>query len=130
MERRQLTQRPYSLQDLFDLLAFVRRLKEKDFPATQLFALREVLEEGREQATLHFLYQYSRAKAGSNIKELLNDFWSNSKWCDKTFVPWHSKAQFDEYREFDTPIADIVEIYDFVPKGGKWIGEDESNVSV
>ncbi len=104
---------PYTLEELDRLLKQVRRGKEAGFPRSQLHALRAALRQGRQASALAFLYQQARARDA--VRNFLDDF--AQRWSDqaKETPPWReSRVLRGGAKEYRTPWADLVDVWDFV----------------
>jgi hypothetical protein len=117
LEKLEFTLRPYFREDFDKLLWFVKKLNDIGFPKSKLYAMRESLEKGRENSVLQYLYMMSRAP--DNEKRLLREDFRHAFLTDGIcLAPWGKVdvRQKDGYKctEYRTPIADIVEIVDFV----------------
>lgn len=117
-----LTARPYTLHELDGLLKTAATLKAVSFPRSQLYHLRQLLPKGRFAATVNYLYYTSRLspKHVEQLRSSLDDAWHMAKEP----VPWRlrttsrkagesSEAPVDQW---ETVLADLVEILDFVPR--------------
>jgi hypothetical protein len=117
-EKLLLTHSPYTLSELEDLLGDLRALQASAFPASQLHLLASALQKGRHAATLFYQYQLVRlSKTEEEQAQILIELgqrWSPAHSQDP--VPWtrtHSRGV-----KYQTAFADLVELYDFVPRNG------------
>lgn len=115
-EKLLLTHNPYTLSELEDLLNDLKALQASGFPTSQLRLLASTLQKGRYAATLFYQYQITRlAKANDEQAQILTNFgqrWSPAHSVDP--VPWsrtHTRGA-----KYQTALADLAELYDFVPE--------------
>jgi CRISPR-associated protein Cmr2 len=83
---------PYTLHELGGLLKTADALKESQFPRSQLYQIRSLLEQGKHTAILN--YRYFRIRLQSEQQKLLEK-WFEEAWCQaKTnggnIAPWMS----------------------------------------
>lgn len=83
---------PYTLHELGGLLKTAEALKESQFPRSQLYQIRSLLEQGKHTAILN--YRYFRIRLQSEQQKLLEK-WFEDAWCQaKTnggnIAPWMS----------------------------------------
>ncbi len=108
-----LYRRPYTLPELERLLEALAGLAKAEFPTSQLHSLAGSLEQGRQRASLFYLYQRSR---------LSDQHWAALQAVEaivpaqesKDPEPWR-KAAPDSGYGFSTSLRDVAELYDFVP---------------
>ena len=108
-DRLVLYERPYTLDRLQSLLDWARRFRSEGFPVSQLYGLRQVLEEGRLQANLYYLYQLSRMSREN--RGLMHDF---ARYCcshDAALFPWNKNEKSAGYMAYSTCMVDLLEIY-------------------
>lgn len=113
-----LTARPYTLHELRGLLRTADALTKARFPRSQLYHLRQQLPEGRFLSSLNYLYFTSRLspKHSALVRREFDQSWHDSS----DPVPWRRRrSQGDDAdpeapREWESVLADIVEISDFV----------------
>jgi CRISPR-associated protein Cmr2 len=82
---------PYTLHELGGLLQTVEILKKANFPKSQLYQIRSLLERGKHTAILN--YRYFRVRLQQGETELQNKF--EESWCkaltnDGNLAPWMS----------------------------------------
>jgi CRISPR-associated protein Cmr2 len=117
-----LYERPYTLEQLQLLLDWARKLKMEDFPMGQLYTLRSALEQGRMSATFKYLYQLARMKP--NERWLFKQFEAEWFAIDKSFVPWAKRITNTGCVKYTTPLADLLELYDFAEGGNAHASDD------
>jgi len=117
-----LYQRPYTIAKLDDLICWVRKFKESNFPHNKLKSMYEALYRGMSQAILDYVLITKRLPDSSvqnelTPKKVMMEFWK--KW-DRglNLFPWKKKEN-----EFSTPFLDLIELYDFVEKDKEASGE-------
>ena len=105
---------PYTLHELGGLIKTVEAFKKSEFPKSQLYQIRSLLEQGKRTAILNYLYFYSRLKKGkAEIKTNFEDAWCEAKTNDGNLAPW----MYDqENKLYETIWREIVEIYPFIEK--------------
>ncbi|NES19154.1 MAG: type III-B CRISPR-associated protein Cas10/Cmr2 [Symploca sp. SIO3E6] len=83
---------PYTLHELGGLLKTAEKLKESEFPRSQLYQIRSLLERGKHTAILN--YRYFRVRLKVDNQKLLKDNFEQA-WCkpltnDGNLAPWMS----------------------------------------
>jgi CRISPR-associated protein Cmr2 len=124
-DRLVLYERPYTLERLQRLLYWARKFDEEKFPQNQLYGLREVLEEGRMQANLYYLYQLSRMSREN--RKLMRCFANDWYAGDTAFFPWKETAKPAGYKAYSTPIADLLEIYELAAEAQNGSGNPDTD---
>jgi hypothetical protein len=106
------TQRPYTLDELTALVEHVRKFKSGNgaevFPRNKLNELYQALFKPRDQATFETMlvtWHLSRAQ-----RQKLLDFAADLGFRDQ--FPW---GHDDTEHTYSTALADLIELYDFVP---------------
>lgn len=103
---------PYTLADLRQLLQQVQDGKVAGFSASQLYALRDSLRQGRQVSALKFLYQQARARSDKHAAFLRDfaAFWSNQ--AEET-PPWYKSRDLRSgVVEYRTAWADLVDLWE------------------
>jgi hypothetical protein len=102
-----LTERPYTAPQLQKLLHYSRKFKQQNFPRKSLHAMYEALFQSKIQAQLITLTALVRAKR--EHRELGLQFFEDFgvHWGS---LPWRERP----YKQFSSPLGDMVEIYPFV----------------
>lgn len=128
-DTRRLTARPYTWHELGGLLATARALKAAEVPRSQLYRMREVLEQTRESgvvlSAIEYLYTRSRLRRGhaSALLEQVEWAWRGSAQGDtlaSSAPPWLRRADPRVADAgWETIWPDLVEIYEFAgrPEG-------------
>lgn len=108
---------PYTLHEISGLLETVKALKQSDFPRSQLYQIRSLLERGKHTAILNYLYFRTRLKKGKG--ELIEKF--EQSWCKPkdeanrgTLAPWMSLKRTGSPTIYETIWRDLVDIYEFI----------------
>jgi CRISPR-associated protein Cmr2 len=114
---------PYTLHELGGLIKSVQALKKAEFPKSQIYQIRSLLERGKQTAILNYRYFKVRLKP-ENSKRLKDDFedvWCKAKTNGGNLAPW----MFDsEEKIYETIWRELVDIYDFVSKNESEIKEE------
>lgn len=116
---------PYTLHEIGGLLATAKALKDADFPKSQLYQIRSLLERGKQTAILNYLYFRARL-SNKNAQDLLRSEFENA-WCkpkDKdnkgNLAPWMSLKEKKEDPEdkvtYETIWRELVDLYPFIEK--------------
>jgi CRISPR-associated protein Cmr2 len=112
---------PYTLHEIGGLLKTVKALKQSDFPTSQLYQLRSLLEQGRRTAILN--YRYFRARLNSKgdvLKQDFEDAWCRAKQNDGNLAPWISILKSENTQDttgatYETIWRDLVDLLPFTP---------------
>jgi len=113
----QLYAAPYTLHEIGGLIEVVKILKSSNFPRSQLYQLRSLLENGKQTAIINYRYFRVRIKDGqSELKEHFEEAWCKPKTNNGSLAPWMSTEQKDTKNRtiYETIWRDLVDIYDFV----------------
>lgn len=81
---------PYTLHELNGLIKTVGALKKSEFPRSQLYQIRSLLERGKNTAILN--YRYFRVRLKAENQQRLTSYFENA-WCqaktnDGNLAPW------------------------------------------
>jgi CRISPR-associated protein Cmr2 len=107
---------PYTLHELGGLLKTAKTLKQSNFPKSQLYQIRSLLERGKRSAILNYRYFRVRLKKEQQ-NLLLKDF--ESVWCEATtnngnIAPWLSvRNESSETTIYETFWRELVELEPF-----------------
>lgn len=112
-ERFVLTNRPYSIDGLDNLMQSVRTVKNSGIPRHLLRALYEDIFHSRFQSQLTGL----RVRHKDDHRGVWQEITSRLP-IDSEFFPWRRSVE-DGQVWWRTPIPDLVEIYDFVEASGR-----------
>lgn len=104
---------PYTLHELEGFIKAVKALKEANFPKSQLYQIRSLLERGKHTAIIN--YRYFRVRLKDNKSQLLKkefeEAWCKAKTNEGNLAPW----MFDpEEKIYETIWHEIVDLYDFI----------------
>ncbi|PSF37380.1 type III-B CRISPR-associated protein Cas10/Cmr2 [Aphanothece hegewaldii CCALA 016] len=104
---------PYTFYELEGLIEVVKALKNTDFPKSQLYQIRSLLEKGKHISILN--YRYFRSKLQESKSELIQksfeDPWCKAKTNEGNIAPWMYELKDHIY---ETIWREIVDIYDFI----------------
>ena len=108
--------RPYTLEDLRDLLRHIRRLKDADMPTSQLQAMYQALFEGEvkaQLASIATLGYLGRSKDKTRYNRLREFFERFGVQFDGQLPPW-DVARGKEEKRLVSALTDLVELYPFI----------------
>ncbi|QZZ23509.1 type III-B CRISPR-associated protein Cas10/Cmr2 [Leptothermofonsia sichuanensis E412] len=107
---------PYTLHEIGGLLKTAKALKEADFPRSQLYQIRSLLEQGKHTAILN--YRYFRARLAEDKQSLLRNEFENA-WCQPknpnnsgNLAPWMSLLSAGG-TTYETIWRELVDLYPF-----------------
>lgn len=116
-ERVFLTARPYTLPEIDRLLAGAKKLKGFNLAPGQLHQMRREFQNGRFPAIFYYLYQRTRL-GRLNEKHAAALAAIEAEWQmvePHGAAPWRYLPDArDGYREYDTPLIDMLGLFDFV----------------
>ena len=108
---------PYTLHEIGGLIETAKALKQADFPRSQLYQIRSLLEQGKNTAMLNYRYFRVRLKDGKQ-KPLLDTF--EKGWCQPkdpenngNLAPWMSLKE-DSNTTYETIWRELVDLYPFI----------------
>jgi CRISPR-associated protein Cmr2 len=113
---------PYTLHEIGGLLKTVQAFKNVDFPRSQLYQIRSLLERGKRTAILNYRYFSSRLTQGKDtIKQDFEDVWCSAKTNQGNIAPWmyeDGKRDPDKNEEsyYETIWRDLVDLFAFTEK--------------
>lgn len=112
---RRLTARPYTWHEFAGLLATARALRHSDFPRSQLYRLRRIVDDHPGTVATTMEYLYTRARLSERRREaLMHSFelaWQPAVATGRRpLPPWLPV----EHQSHETIWTDLVEIYDMV----------------
>jgi CRISPR-associated protein Cmr2 len=110
---------PYTLHELGGLLTTAQALKTSEFPRSQLYQIRSLLEQGKQTAILN--YRYFRVRlSDKKAQELLNrefeQAWCEAKSNNGNLAPWMSLQEEENKVSYETIWREIVDLYPFIAK--------------
>jgi CRISPR-associated protein Cmr2 len=103
---------PYTLYELGGLIEAVKALKVSEFPRSQLYQIRSLLEQGKETAILNYRYFRTRLKSREQkniLKTYFEEPWCQAKTNNGNIAPW----MFRE-KAYETIWQDFVDLYPFI----------------
>lgn len=106
---------PYTLHELGGLLETLRSLKDSNFPLSQLYQIRSLLERGKRTSILN--YRYFRVRLSEDKQKILKEQFENS-WCepetnDGNLAPWLTPRREAEKTTYETIWRELVELLPF-----------------
>ncbi|BAU44927.1 type III-B CRISPR-associated protein Cas10/Cmr2 [Leptolyngbya sp. O-77] len=111
---------PYTLHEIGGLLKTAKALKEADFPRSQLYQIRSLLEQGKHTAILN--YRYFRVRLDKEKQALLQEEFENA-WCQPkdpnnsgNLAPWMSLLG-EGGTTYETIWRELVDLYPFTETG-------------
>ncbi|MEH1910167.1 type III-B CRISPR-associated protein Cas10/Cmr2 [Nostoc sp.] len=122
---------PYTLHELGGLLETAKALKDAEFPRSQLYQIRSLLERGKQTAILNYRYfkiRLSDQKAQELLKQQFEDAWCRPKdpANNGNLAPWMSlkevKEETEEKVTYETIWRELVDLYPFIEQSN-----DKSN---
>lgn len=122
---------PYTLHELGGLLKTAQALIQSNFPRSQLYQLRSILERGRRTAILNYRYFRVRLK---DKQHLLEQHFEKA-WClpkdennNGNLAPWMSVLdEKGSVIAYETIWRDLVDIYPFVEERDEVCATEEMN---
>ncbi|MGA9380464.1 MAG: type III-B CRISPR-associated protein Cas10/Cmr2 [Phormidium sp.] len=113
---------PYTLYELKGLLDTAKALKDSQFPRSQLYQIRSLLERGKHTAILN--YRYFRTRLAKDKQELLTTHFEDA-WCQPknpsnqgNLAPWmtlkEDKNNDLEKMTYETIWRELVDLYPFI----------------
>jgi CRISPR-associated protein Cmr2 len=127
---------PYTLYELGGLLETAKAFKKAEFPRSQLYQIRSLLERGKRTAILNYRYFRIRLTNEAAKQELKKQF--ESAWCQPkdllnngNLAPWMSLQETDSQdadkskMTYETIWRELVDLYPFIAEA-----EDDRNESL
>jgi len=110
---------PYTLHEIGGLIKTVQALAAANFPRSQLYQIRTLLESGKNTAMLNYRYFVVRlSEAAQNLlKAEFEDAWCKPKDSNNNgnLAPWMSiKSKDNQATIYETIWRELVDIYGFV----------------
>ncbi|OAB60898.1 type III-B CRISPR-associated protein Cas10/Cmr2 [Leptolyngbya valderiana BDU 20041] len=111
---------PYTFYELDGLIETVRALKKSDFPKSQVYQIRSLLDRGKRTAMLNYRYFRSRLNLLEK-QELLKEHFEEA-WCQPkdpknngNLAPWMSlKKKEGDDTIYETIWRELIDLYPFV----------------
>ncbi|NEZ59125.1 type III-B CRISPR-associated protein Cas10/Cmr2 [Adonisia turfae] len=117
---------PYTLHELRGLLKTAGVLKAADFPRSQLYQIRSLLERGKQTAMLNYRYfrlRLTNQLAQAELAEVFERGWCQPKDANNNgnLAPWMSYKEKDSETKkdrtaYETLWRELVDLYPFVEK--------------
>lgn len=109
----QLFAAPYTFHELGGLIKVVEALKEAEFPKSQLYQIRSLLEKGKHISILNYRYFRARLKEGKSafLQKEFEERWCKAKTNGGNLAPWMYEPKELIY---ETIWREVVDIYDFI----------------
>ncbi|MFQ4138700.1 type III-B CRISPR-associated protein Cas10/Cmr2 [Nodosilinea sp. PGN35] len=108
---------PYTLHEIGGLLKTAEALKAADFPRSQLYQIRSLLERGKHTAMLN--YRYFRVRLAKDKQDLLEENFETA-WClpkddqnGGNLAPWMSLKD-DSGTTYETIWRELIDLYPFI----------------
>jgi CRISPR-associated protein Cmr2 len=121
---------PYTLHEIGGLLETVKAFKEAEFPKSQLYQIRSLLEQGKQTTILN--YRYFRTRLGEKGNTLVESFekpWCQAKSNSGNLAPWMSilksaqpeqqSVSESQQTTYETLWREIVDLFPFTPEPRK-----------
>lgn len=114
---------PYTLHELGGLIDTVKALKASEFPRSQLYQIRSLLEQGKNTAILNYRYFRVRLKEQEQqklLKEQFEEAWCGAKTNKGNLAPWMSLKEGDKQEAeqekvtYETIWRELVDLYPFI----------------
>lgn len=117
---------PYTLHEIGGILETAKALKEVDFPRSQLYQIRSLLERGKQTVILN--YRYFRVRLSDKQAQELLKIKFEEAWCkpkdpqnNGNLAPWMSLKEDSENNDkskttYETIWRELVDLYPFIPK--------------
>ena len=113
---------PYTLHELRGLVSTIKAVKQSQFPKSQLYQIRSLLERGKRTAMLN--YRYFRVRLDTTSRNLLESkfeqAWCNAETNDGNLAPWQTTLKINgdkaENRKttYETIWRELVELEPFI----------------
>ncbi|MCD8487747.1 MAG: type III-B CRISPR-associated protein Cas10/Cmr2 [Desertifilum sp.] len=123
---------PYTLHELGGLLKTAQVLKDSEFPRSQLYQLRSLLERGKNTAMLNYRYFRVRLNRGQQeLKQFFEEAWCRAKTNDGNIAPWMFVEPLKDKPEarstYETIWRELVDLYPFVQET---LPEESATISI
>jgi len=113
---------PYTLYEIEGLLKTAQALKDSEFPRSQIYQIRSLLEQGKHTAILNYLYFQVRLKTKEQQNLLKTEF--DRAWCQPkdpknkgNLAPWMTLKEDGtdaEKMTYETIWRELVDLYPFI----------------
>ncbi|KAM3091383.1 type III-B CRISPR-associated protein Cas10/Cmr2 [Phormidesmis sp. 146-35] len=106
---------PYTLHEMSGLLETLAAFKKADFPKSQLYQIRSLLEQGKQTAILNYRYFRARlGEKGQNLEQAFEQPWCSAKLNSGNLAPWMSILDSDS-TTYETIWYELTDLFPFVP---------------
>jgi CRISPR-associated protein Cmr2 len=113
---------PYTLHEIGGLVDTIKAFKTSEFPRSQLYQIRSLIELGKQTAILN--YRYFRVRLTEKNSNLIQDDfekpWCSAKTNCGNIAPWMYEIESHTY---ETIWREIVDLYPFIN------GDEDSNTA-
>ncbi|MGQ9828850.1 MAG: Cas10/Cmr2 second palm domain-containing protein, partial [Roseiflexus sp.] len=113
---RRLTARPYTWHEFAGLLETTRALKRNNFPRSQLYRLRRVMETTPGVIASTMEYLYTRVRQNEQVRKMLiahiEGAWRSTDPLQRSILPPWLPTNKNAYESI---WLDLAEMYDMVP---------------
>lgn len=118
---------PYTLHEIGGLLETLKAFKEANFPKSQLYQIRSLLDQGKQTAILNYRYFRTRlGEKGQNLETTFEQPWCSAKLNSGNIAPWMSILDSDS-TTYETIWHELVDLFPFVPEPPKSRIQRKSN---
>jgi len=110
---------PYTLHEIGGLRQASLALKQANFPRSQLYQIRSLLNRGRRTAMLNYRYFRVRLNQGQQaLQQHFEESWCNAQTNPGNLAPWMYHSDLDEPSQsyYETIWQDLVDLYEFTPE--------------
>ncbi|MEM1253263.1 MAG: type III-B CRISPR-associated protein Cas10/Cmr2 [Cyanobacteria bacterium P01_H01_bin.21] len=110
---------PYTLYELGGLLNTAKVLEKTGFPKSQLYKIRDLLDQGKRAAMLNYRYfRVQLGDAGNLLKETFEDAWCQAKTNGGNLAPWMSLPD-EKTTTYETIWRELVDLMFFITEESK-----------
>lgn len=131
---------PYTLHELGGLLETAKALRKSEFPRSQLYQIRSLLEQGKNTAMLNYRYFRVRLKPDNQklLKEDFEEAWCKAKTNNGNLAPWmyqepeaqpkgqQAKPETEKVT-YETIWRELVDLYPFIEASEKTANTTTAN---
>lgn len=121
---------PYTLHELGGLLETAKALKQAQFPRSQLYQIRSLLERGKRTAILN--YRYFRVRLSQENQKLLQEnleIWCEPRSNNGNLAPWLTPEQEGDHTIYETMWHELVDLYPFINEPNAESSTSEKDMS-
>ncbi|MBE9079035.1 type III-B CRISPR-associated protein Cas10/Cmr2 [Romeria aff. gracilis LEGE 07310] len=108
---------PYTLHEVGGLIETAKALKAADFPRSQLYQIRSLLERGKHTAMLNYRYFWSRLDnkaAQQQLKRAFEQAWCEARTNNGNLVPWMCVPSQKGKSTYETIWRELIDLYPFI----------------